>query len=97
MPEKSRFEKKIREISSFYEWNGIKCPCIITDITSSSIKMVVKGCLEKGDSVSVKVGNEYIPSKVAQADGEDIEAHYQDVPQTKLEYIFSFVLEQSKS
>ena len=97
MSETSRFEKKIHEISSFYEWNGIKCPCTITEISSASMKMIVKGCLETGDSIKVKAGNENIPARVGHVNGEDIELYYKDVPQNQLNYIFGFVLELSKS
>ncbi len=93
--EKRNFDKKIHEISSFYEWNGIRCPCLITNITSTGIEMLVKGCLAIGDLINIKVGNENLSATVSRVDGEKIEIHYKDVPQEKLDYMFAFVLEMS--
>ncbi len=96
MVEKRSFERKRIEISSFYEWNGIKCPCSIVDITSEGIGLLVKGCLALGDTINLKLGNENITVSVVRVNGSNIGTRYKDIPENQLNYILNFEMQLSK-
>ncbi len=97
MENKRSFERKKIDISSTYEWNGIKCPCFITDISSGGMGLRVKGTLAFGDIISVKLGKENIKATVVRVDGAIVGTSFKDLPEKQLYYILDFEMELQNS
>lgn len=87
--EKRRAERLQLQISAFYEWNGITCPCNIIDISSVGIGMRVKGILEAGDQIVVILGKHNLKSKVVRVDGNIVGVAFEAISTDELNDIIS--------
>ncbi len=75
-------------IEAAYELNGIKADCAILDISSSGLRMRVKGLLYKNDKVNIKLDDQKFPSMVVYVEGNIIDVHFMELTDSQLNYIF---------
>ncbi len=74
-------------IDANYELKGIKAACEILDISSTGLKMRVKGLLYKDDQVNIKMDNQIFPSVVMNVDGNIIGVKFSQLSDTHLDYL----------
>lgn len=84
------FGRKFVEFNTFYEFNHIKCACLIIKISSDGIVMSIKGYLTIGDIINVNIGNENITVSVVYVDGGNIKLRYKDITKSQIDYILYY-------
>lgn len=85
--EKRKAERKPTNINAFYDLNGIQGSCEISDISSTGLKMRVKGLLYEGDHINIKIDNQIYKSIVANTNGNIVGVRFEKLSDTQLNYI----------
>ncbi len=85
--ERKKSERKPVCMEAVYELKGIQAACEILDISSTGLKMRVKGLLYKDDKVNIKLDKQIFPSVVMNVNGNIIGVRFEQLSDVQLNYL----------
>lgn len=87
--EARKAERKPVHIEAAYDLNGIKASCEILDISSTGLKMRVKGLLYKDDRINIMLDKQTFPSVVMNVDGNIIGVKFDGLSEAQMNYLLN--------
>lgn len=87
--ETRKAERKPVHIEAFYELKGIKAACEILDISSTGLKIRVKGLLYKNDKVNIIMDDIAFSSVVISVDGNIIGTRFMGLTDSQMSYLLN--------
>lgn len=85
--EARKAERKPVCLQAVYALKGIIASCEILDISSTGLKMRVKGLLYKGDQVDIKIENQLFLSEVINVEGNIIGVKFKQLSDIQLNFL----------
>lgn len=84
--ERRKTERKSVQMEAVYELKGIQAACEILDISSTGLKMRVKGLLYENDQVNIKLDRQTFPSVVINTSGNIVAVKFEKLTDAQLNY-----------
>lgn len=85
--ERRQAERTAVKKDAIYVWKKHESPCEIIDISSKGLKLRVKGILELGDDIDIKVGSQTIKAKVVHVEGNIVGVNFDQISDFQLNYL----------